>query len=231
VRTGTLTKGALKLTLALACLLAALAALRGVVPPSLARTVVWTRWTVVPAAERGKWCACTTAYALTGGGDHLWPAAELHRRVVVVGHARGHTARPLAARGRRHGGRGVRGERLVSVPQRAGKERPSMTEQNQAQNLVARLRDALHKLDFALEHTREDVTEVASQAERLREDVAALGDLRQREDTSVGIEMLVDAATAFREAFRELESGLLDAQADVDTLEAAIEDDADGPQA
>jgi predicted DNA-binding protein (UPF0278 family) len=105
-----------------------------------------------------------------------------------------------------------------------------MTEQNQAQNLVARLRDALHKLDFALEHTREDVTEVVSQAERLREDVAALGDLRQREDTSVGIEMLVDAATAFREAFRELESGLLDAQADVDTLEAAIEDEeADAP--
>jgi len=100
-----------------------------------------------------------------------------------------------------------------------------MTEQNQARNLVARLRDALHKLDFALEHTRVDVTEVASQAERLRESIAALGDLRQREDTSVGIEMLVDAATAFREAFRALESGLLDAQADVDTLAAAIEDE------
>jgi chromosome segregation ATPase len=106
-----------------------------------------------------------------------------------------------------------------------------MTEQNQARNLVARLRDALHKLDFSLEHTREDVTDVASQAERLREDVAALGALRQREATSVGIEMLVDAATAFREAFRELEAGLLDAQADVDTLEAAIEADEDGPQA
>jgi hypothetical protein len=106
-----------------------------------------------------------------------------------------------------------------------------MTEPNQARNLMARLRDALHKLDFALEHTREDVTEVASQAERLREGVTALGDLLQRETTSVGIDMLVDAATAFREAFRELEAGLLDAQADVDTLEAEIEDDADGPLA
>jgi predicted DNA-binding protein (UPF0278 family) len=106
-----------------------------------------------------------------------------------------------------------------------------MAETNQTQALLATLRDALHKLDFALEHTREDVTEVGSQAERLREGVAALGDLRQREATSVGIEMLVDAATAFREAFRELESGLLDAQADVDTLEAAIEADEDGSQA
>jgi chromosome segregation ATPase len=106
-----------------------------------------------------------------------------------------------------------------------------MTEQNQARDVLATLRDALHKLDFSLEHTREDVTEVASQAERLQEGVAALGDLRQREATSVGIEMLVDAATAFREAFRELEAGLLDAQADVDTLEAEIEDDADGREA
>ena len=102
-----------------------------------------------------------------------------------------------------------------------------MTEQNQARTLLARLRDALHRLDFFLEHTREDVTEVASQAERLREGVAALGDLRQREDTAVGIEMLVDAATAFREAFRELEAGLLDAQADVNTLEAEIEEEND----
>jgi len=63
---GDWTKGALKCTLALACLLAALVALRGVVPPSVAQTVVWTRWTVVPAVEHGKWRACTTAYALTG---------------------------------------------------------------------------------------------------------------------------------------------------------------------
>ena len=46
-------------------LLAALAVQRWVVPPSLARTVVWTQWTVVPAAERAKWRACTTTYALT----------------------------------------------------------------------------------------------------------------------------------------------------------------------
>ena len=66
MRTGTLTKGGLKLVLALACLLAALVALRGVVPPSLTQTVVWTRWTVVPAEAPGKWHACTTTYALTG---------------------------------------------------------------------------------------------------------------------------------------------------------------------
>jgi len=59
-------QGTLKFTLALACLLAALVALHGLMPPSLAQTVVWTRWTVVPAEERGKWRACTTAYALTG---------------------------------------------------------------------------------------------------------------------------------------------------------------------
>ena len=106
-----------------------------------------------------------------------------------------------------------------------------MTETNKTRALVATLRDALHRLDFFLEHTREDVAEVASQAERLREGVAALGNLRRREDTSVGIEMLVDAAAAFREAFRELESGLLDAQADVDTLEAEIADDEDGQKA
>ena len=106
-----------------------------------------------------------------------------------------------------------------------------MTELNKTRALVATLRDALHRLDFFLEHTREDVAEVASQAERLQEGVAALGALRRREDTSVGIEMLVDAAAAFREAFRELESGLLDAQADVDTLEAELADDEDGQQA
>src|SRR2546426_11361290 len=111
------------------------------------------------------------------------------------------------------------------------KERRRMTETNKIRDLLATLRDALHKLDFSLEHTREDVTEVASQAERLREGVAALSDLRQREDTSVGIEMLVDAAAAFREAFRELEAGLLDAQADVDTLEAEMVNDEDGREA
>ena len=106
-----------------------------------------------------------------------------------------------------------------------------MTETNKARDLLATLRDAQHQLEDHLGRTREGVDAIASQAERIRDSVAALGDLRQREDTSVGIEMLVDAATAFREAFRELEAGLLDAQADVDTLEAEIEDDADGPQA
>jgi hypothetical protein len=43
--------------------------------------------------------------------------------------------------------------------------------------------------------------------------------------------MLVDAAADFLAAFRELDSGLLDAQGDVDTLEAAMEDDDDGQQA
>ena len=48
---------------------------------------------------------------------------------------------------------------------------------------------------------------------------------RQREDTSVGIEMLVDAAVDFLEPFHALEGGLLDAQADADTLEAEMADD------
>ena len=39
----------------------------------------------------------------------------------------------------------------------------------------------------------------------------ALCDLQQREDTSVGIEMFVDAAVDFLEAFRALEAGILDA--------------------
>ena len=106
-----------------------------------------------------------------------------------------------------------------------------MTEQNQARNLLATLRDALHKLEVTLGRTREGVDEVASQAERLREGVAALCDLRQREDTSVGIEMFVDAAVDLLEAFRALESGILDAQAEVDMLEAEIEDEDTGPEA
>jgi len=40
--------------------------------------------------------------------------------------------------------------------------------------------------------------------------------------------MLVDAAADFLEAFRELVSAILDARGDVDTLEAAMEDDEDG---
>jgi hypothetical protein len=105
-----------------------------------------------------------------------------------------------------------------------------MTETNQRRDLVATLRDALQKLEVTLGLTREGVDEIASQAERLREGVEALGELRQREDTSVGIEMFVDAAVDLLEAFRELESGLLDVQAEVDTLEVEIEEE-DGQQA
>jgi hypothetical protein len=100
-----------------------------------------------------------------------------------------------------------------------------MTETNQPRHLVAMLWDALHTLEGTLGRTREGVDEIASQAERLRDGVAALCDLRQREDTSVGIEMFVDAAVDLLDAFRELESGILDVQAEVDTLEAEIAED------
>ncbi len=100
-----------------------------------------------------------------------------------------------------------------------------MTEQHQARDLVATLRDALHKLEFTLGCTRDGVDEIASQAERIRDSVAALCELRQREDTSVGIEMFVDAAVDLLEAFRALEAGILDVQAEVDTLEAEMTDD------
>src|SRR5438094_4526155 len=106
-----------------------------------------------------------------------------------------------------------------------------MTEMNRARDLVATLRGALHQLEVTLELTRAGVDEIASQAERIRDSVAALCDLWQREDTSVGIEMLVDVAVDFLEAFRALESGILDAQAEVDTLEAEMEDTEDGRDA
>ena len=106
-----------------------------------------------------------------------------------------------------------------------------MTETNKTRDLLATLRDALQKLACTLDLTREGVQQITSQVGRLRGGVEALGDLRQREDTSVGIDMLVDAAADFLEAFKELESGILDAQADVDTLEAAMEDDTDGQTA
>ena len=104
-----------------------------------------------------------------------------------------------------------------------------MPETNKTRDLLATLRDALQQLEFNLELTRSGVDGAASQAERIRDSVAALCDLWQREDTSVGIEMLVDAAVDFLEAFRELDAGLLDAQADVDTLEAEMADDGNGP--
>jgi hypothetical protein len=106
-----------------------------------------------------------------------------------------------------------------------------MTEQHQARDLLATLRDALHKLECHLGLTRDGVNEIANQAERLRESIAALGELRQREDTSVGIEMFVDAAVDLLDAFRELEVGILDVQADVDTLAAEIADDENGRDA
>ena len=105
-----------------------------------------------------------------------------------------------------------------------------MTETNQARDLLATLRDALHQLEVTLGRTREGVDAVASEAERLRAGVEALDELRQREDTSVGIEMFVTAAVDLLEAFRELESGILDVQAEVDTLEAEMADDEDGPE-
>jgi hypothetical protein len=61
--------------------------------------------------------------------------------------------------------------------------------------------------------------------------VAALCDLRQREDTSIGIEMFVDAAVDLLEAFRALEAGILDVQAEVNSLEAELTDDEDGREA
>jgi hypothetical protein len=106
-----------------------------------------------------------------------------------------------------------------------------MTEQNQSRALLATLRDALQQLEFNLELARSGVDGAASQAERIRDSVAALCDLWQREDTSVGIEMLVDAAVDFLEAFRALEAGILDAQTEVDTLEAELADDTDGREA
>jgi hypothetical protein len=106
-----------------------------------------------------------------------------------------------------------------------------MTETNKARDLVATLRDALHKLEVTLGLTREGVDEIASQAERLRAGIEALGEIRQREDTAVGIDMFVDAAVDLLEAFRELESGILDVQAEVDTLEAEMADDENGREA
>src|SRR5215831_5806592 len=100
-----------------------------------------------------------------------------------------------------------------------------MTEQNQARDLVTTLRDALQKLEFSLGRTRDGVDEIANQTERLRAGVEALGELRQREATSVGIEMFVDAAVDLLEAFRALESGILDVQADIDALETEMADD------
>jgi hypothetical protein len=106
-----------------------------------------------------------------------------------------------------------------------------MAETNNTRDLLATLRDALRELELTLLLARESVDEIASQAERIRDSVAALCDLRQREDTSVGIEMFVDAAVDFLEAFRALEAGILDVQAEVNSLEAELTDDEDGREA
>ena len=59
---------------------------------------------------------------------------------------------------------------------------------------------------------------------RLREGLAAVGALR-REDTTVGIDIVIDAAVALLQAFQDLELALPDAQADIETLEAEMEDE------
>jgi hypothetical protein len=106
-----------------------------------------------------------------------------------------------------------------------------MTEQHQARDLLATLRDALRKLALTLERTQAGVDAIATQAARIRESVEALSALGQPEDTAIEIEMLVDAAVDFLAAFGELESGIRDAQAEVDTLEAAMEDNENGREA
>ena len=60
--------------------------------------------------------------------------------------------------------------------------------------------------------------------------MAALGALRRREDTSVGIDMVIDAAEMLQ-AFHTLAMALPDAQTDVETLEAEMEANEDGHDA
>src|SRR5262245_36118715 len=100
-----------------------------------------------------------------------------------------------------------------------------MTEPHQAHALLVTLRDALQTLDATLGHAREDVKAIVNHVERLQANVKAFCDLRQREATPVGVDMVVDAAADLLAAFRELESGLLDAQADIDMLESEMTDD------
>jgi hypothetical protein len=100
-----------------------------------------------------------------------------------------------------------------------------MTETNRIRTLVATLRAALQEIESELGLTRESVNAIGQEAVRLREGLAALGALRRREDASVGIDMLIDAAVALLQAFHDLELALPDAQADVETLEAEREDE------
>jgi len=100
-----------------------------------------------------------------------------------------------------------------------------MTETNRIRTLVATLRTALQEMESELERTREGVETISNEAVRLREGLAALSALRRREDTAVGIDMVIDAAVALLQAFHDLELALPDAQADVETLEAEREDE------
>jgi uncharacterized protein YukE len=102
-----------------------------------------------------------------------------------------------------------------------------MTEMNTRQDLVATLRATLRTLEDTLGRTREGVGEIASQAARLQASVEALGAFQPRADTTVGIDMFIDAATAFLEAFRALDAGILDVQTAVDTLAAELADGED----
>jgi uncharacterized phage infection (PIP) family protein YhgE len=106
-----------------------------------------------------------------------------------------------------------------------------MTEQHQARPLLTTLRDALQAMDAELERMREGIDEIDAQAARLREGLAALGALRQEETAAVGIDMVIDAVTELLQVVNDLESALPDAQADVETLEAEMEDDQDGRNA
>jgi hypothetical protein len=100
-----------------------------------------------------------------------------------------------------------------------------MTETNRIRTLVATLREALHEIESTLGLTREGVDAIGQEAVRLREGLAAVGALRRREDTAVGIDMVIDAAVALLQAFQDLELALPDVQADMETLEAESEDE------
>jgi hypothetical protein len=106
-----------------------------------------------------------------------------------------------------------------------------MTETNRTRTLVATLRHALHEMEAALGVTREGIDEIGNAAARLREGLTALGALGRREDTSVVIDMVIDAAGALLQAFHDLDMALPDAQTDVETLGAEIEDNEDGHDA
>jgi predicted RNase H-like nuclease (RuvC/YqgF family) len=111
------------------------------------------------------------------------------------------------------------------------KEQKPMTETNKMRDLLAMLRDALQKLEVTIERTRDSVDEIDAQAARLREGIEALSTLQQGEAAAVGIDMVIDAATELLQAFSNLELALPDAQADVETLEAEMEDDQGGRNA